>query len=122
VSAAQRAAVVREEARSDVFAPPFSALELPRNWCVLLATYPIPAPGWVRKGVSSHTRRPFHFWDRENPEIAVASYHTIDFDRDEFLAWFCAWRSLWGCLMSVTGGSKPASALTAAVGRRWTTL
>jgi hypothetical protein len=23
---------------------------------------PTPAPGWLRKGAYSHTRRPFHFW------------------------------------------------------------
>ena len=36
-----------------------AALESPRSWCVIVMTHPLPAPGWVRKGVSSHTRRPF---------------------------------------------------------------
>jgi hypothetical protein len=38
-----------------------SAPELPQSWRNLTLTLPLPAPGWVRKGAFSHTRRPFHF-------------------------------------------------------------
>jgi len=37
------------------------APKLPHSWRVLSGTHPLPAPGWVRKGAFSHTRRPFHF-------------------------------------------------------------
>ena len=57
---------VREEARSRGLAPPFSFLpgsapELTQSWRIPAWTFPLPAPGWVRKGVFTHTRRPFPF-------------------------------------------------------------
>jgi len=40
------------------------APELTQSWRIPAWTFPLPAPGWVRKGVFTHTRRPFHFRTR----------------------------------------------------------
>ena len=37
------------------------APELTQSWRIPAWTFPLPAPGWVRKGVFTHTRRPFPF-------------------------------------------------------------
>ena len=59
-----------------------AALESPRSWCVIVMTHPLPAPGWVRKGVSSHTRRPFLYvfalgrWFRRPVHCACVPFGT----------------------------------------------